>query len=402
MKRFKHVFSLIVFCLVMGILEPVGAQEKLTSKGSIPILGWYSIPPDFATAARYKEMKDAGFDISFSFLRNPDDVQKTLDAALQAGIKVVISCPELKSQTETIVKRFMKHPALAGYFLRDEPPVDGFAELGNWAKRVNAIDPEHFCYVNLFPNYATSAQLGTADYRQYVNRFAKEVPLHFLSFDSYPLTSAEGVYSKWHQNLEIFSDEAKRIGKPFWAFAQSILFDNFHEEPSLATMRVQMFTNLAYGAQGLQYFTYWQPVSPAEDFRGGPITLEGRRTAVYDDIKILNQEIRNLSGVFYGSKVKLLQYTGKKIPSGTMRLTTLPEPLKLIETGGKSALVSVLENGNQRFIVIVNMDYKEKMSLTLMGNDSLKRVLKDGTIVPASVYANTIEVEAGDMVVYTY
>lgn len=402
MKRFKHVFSLIVFCLVMGILEPVGAQEKLTSKGSIPILGWYSIPPDFATAARYKEMKDAGFDISFSFLRNPDDVQKTLDAALQAGIKVVISCPELKSQTETIVKRFMKHPALAGYFLRDEPPVDGFAELGNWAKRVNAIDPEHFCYVNLFPNYATSAQLGTADYRQYVNRFAKEVPLHFLSFDSYPLTSAEGVYSKWHQNLEIFSDEAKRIGKPFWAFAQSILFDNFHEEPSLATMRVQMFTNLAYGAQGLQYFTYWQPVSPAEDFRGGPITLEGRRTAVYDDIKILNQEIRNLSGVFYGSKVKLLQYTGKKIPSGTMRLTTLPEPLKLIETGGKSALVSVLENGNQRFIVMVNMDYKEKMSLTLMGNDSLKRVLKDGTIVPASVYANTIEVEAGDMVVYTY
>ncbi len=402
MNRFKHIFYLIVFCLVLGVLGPVSSQEKLVSKGSIPVLGWYSIPPDFATAARYKDMKDAGFDISFSFLRNPDDVQKTLDAAQQAGIKIVISCPELKSQTEAIVKRFMKHPALAGYFLRDEPPINGFSELGSWAKRVNAIDPEHFCYVNLFPNYATAAQLGTADYREYVSRFAKEVPLHFLSFDSYPLTSAEGVYSKWHQNLEIFSDEAKKLGKPFWAFAQSILFDNFHEEPSLATMRVQMFTNLAYGAQGLQYFTYWQPVSPAEDFRGGPITLEGKRTAVYDYIKTLNQEIRNLSGVFYGSKVKLLQYTGKKIPLGTMRLTTLPEPLKLMDTGGKSALVSVLENGNQRFIVIVNMDYKEKMSLTLLGDDSLKRVLKDGSIVPASVYANTIEVEAGDMVVYTY
>lgn len=402
MKKNAHSFPLLVFCLILIVLKPISAQEKLVTKGYIPILGWYSIPPDFATVARYKEMKDAGFDISFSFLRNPDDVQKSLDAAQQAGIKIVISCPELKSQTESIVKRFMKHPALAGYFLRDEPPVDGFAELGSWAKKVNAVDPEHFCYVNLFPNYATAAQLGTANYREYVSRFAKEVPLHFLSFDSYPLTSAEGVYSKWHQNLEIFSDEAKKIGKPFWAFAQSILFDNFHDEPSLATMRVQMFTNLAYGAQGLQYFTYWQPVSPTEDFRGGPITLEGKRTAIYDYIKILNQEIRNLSGVFYGSKVKLLQFTGKKIPLGTMRLTTLPEPLKLLETGGKSALVSVLENGSQRFIVIVNMDYKEKMYLTLLGDETLKRVLKDGSIVPSSVYANTIEVEAGDMMIYTY
>ncbi|MFA5245717.1 MAG: beta-galactosidase, partial [Pedobacter sp.] len=250
--------------------------------------------------------------------------------------------------------------------------------------------------------YATPAQLGTADYRDYVRRFAKEVPLHFLSFDSYPLTSAEGVYIKWHQNLEIFSDEAQKVNKPFWGFAQSILFDNLHEDPSLATMRVQMFTNLAYGAQGLQYFTYWQPVSPAEDFRGGPMTLDGKRTSVYDHIKTLNQEIRNLSGVFYGAKVKQLQYTGKKIPLGTMRLTKLPKPLQLLETAGKSALVSVLENGNQHFIVIINMDYKEKMSLTLVGDDSLKRVLKDGSIVPASVYTNTIDVESGDMVVYTY
>lgn len=398
----KKIAPLVFLVFTFWSLFPVRAQEKLVSKGHIPILGWYSIPPDQATVARYKEMKEAGFDISFSFLGSPEDVQKTLDAAHQAGIKIVISCPELKSQTEIIVKRFMKHPALAGYFLRDEPPVEGFADLGNWARKVNAVDPEHFCYVNLFPNYATPAQLGAADYRDYVSRFAKEVPLHFLSFDSYPLTSAEGVYVKWHQNLEIFSDEAKKAGKPFWGFAQSILFDNLHEDPSLATMRVQMFTNLAYGAQGLQYFTYWQPVSPAEDFRGGPITLDGKRSTVYDHIKTLNQEIKNLSGVFYGSKVRLLQYTGKQIPLGTMRLTKLPEPLRLLETAGKSALVSVLENGNQRFIVIVNMDYKEKMSLTLLGDDSLKRVLKDGSIVPASVYANTIEVEAGDMVVYTY
>ncbi|MDP2415072.1 beta-galactosidase [Daejeonella sp.] len=397
-------FRLICLALILPglLLQSASAQEKLESKGHIPILGWYSIPPEEATKARYLEMKEAGFDISFSFLGSPQDVQKSLDAAHQAGMKIVISCPELKTDTEKIVKRFMDHPALAGYFLRDEPAVDAFTDLGNWAKRVNAVDPKHFCYVNLFPNYATPVQLGTADYRDYVNKFAKEVPLHFLSFDSYPLTSAEGVYEKWHQNLEIFSDEAKKVNKPFWGFAQSILFDSKHEDPTLATMRVQMFTNLAYGAQGLQYFTYWTPVSSAEDFRGGPITLEGKRSTVYDHIKTLNQEIKSLSGVFYGAKVKSLQFFGNNIPSGTKRMSVLPAAIKVFATEGKTALVSLLENGGKQFIVIVNTDYLEKMSLTLSGDPSLKRILKDGSIVPASAYANTIDVEAGDVVIYNY
>ncbi|HQT23211.1 beta-galactosidase [Daejeonella sp.] len=397
-------FRLIFLAFILpGLLtKPASAQEKLESKGHIPILGWYSIPPEEATTARYLEMKEAGFDISFSFLRSPQDVQKSLDAAHQAGMKIVISCPELKTETEKIVKQFMSHPALAGYFLRDEPAVDAFADLGNWAKKVNAVDPKHFCYVNLFPNYATPLQLGTADYREYVNKFAKEVPLNFLSFDSYPLTSAEGVYEKWHQNLEIFSDEAKKVDKPFWGFAQSVLFDNKHEDPTLATMRVQMFTNLAYGAQGLQYFTYWTPVSSAEDFRGGPITLEGKRSTVYDNIKTLNQEIKSLAGVFYGAKVKSLQFFGNVIPAGTKRMSVLPAPIRVFATEGKTVLVSFMENGGKQFIVIVNTDYRKKMSLTLTGDSSLKRVLKDGSIVPASAYANTIDVEAGDLVIYTY
>ncbi len=397
-------FRLICLAFILPVLctQPTSAQEKLESKGHIPILGWYSIPPEEATAARYLEMKDAGFDISFSFLGSPQDVQKSLDAAHQAGMKIVISCPELKTESEKIVKRFMDHPALAGYFLRDEPAVDAFTDLGNWAKRVNSVDPKHFCYVNLFPNYATPLQLGTTDYREYVNKFAKEVPLHFLSFDSYPLTSAEGVYEKWHQNLEIFSDEAKKVNKPFWGFAQSILFDNKHEDPSLATMRVQMFTNLAYGAQGLQYFTYWTPVSSTEDFRGGPITLDGKRSTVYDHIKTLNQEIKSLSGVFYGAKVKSLQFFGNTIPQGTKRMSVLPAPIKAFATEGKTALVSLMENGGKQFIVIVNTDYRRKMSLTLSGDSTLKRVLKDGSIVPASAYASTIDVEAGDVVIFNY
>ena len=407
MNRTNILWVSLILIFAGLILQMLGtqasfAQDKLESKGHIPILGWYSIPPSEATSARYMEMKNAGFDYSFSFLGNLEEVQKSLDAAQKAEMKIVIGCPELKTETEKTVKRFMNHPALAGYFLRDEPAVDAFTDLGNWAKRVNAVDSKHFCYVNLFPNYATATQLGTSDYREYVNKFAKEVPLHFLSYDSYPLTTAEGVYSKWHQNLEIFTDEAKKAGKPFWGFAQSVLFDDFHEVPTLATMRVQMYTNLAYGAQGLQYFTYWTPVSSIEDFRGAPISLTGKRSAVYDDIKLLNQEIKNLAGVFFGAKLISINYAGKETPMGTNRLSTLPASLKVLETGGKPAIVSILENGDKRFLVIVNMDYKHSMQLTLLGNDNLKRILKDGSIVPAQVYDTTVDVGAGDIAVYMF
>lgn len=378
------------------------SQSKITTKPEFPILGWYSIPPEHGTVARYEEMRDAGFTISFSFLYSPEQVQKTLDTAQKAGLKVVIGCPELKSETDKIVRRFMHHPALAGYFLRDEPGIQDFPTLGDWARKVRAIDSLHFCYVNLFPNYANATQLGSSDYREYVERFAKEIPLEFLSFDSYPLTSSAGIFQKWHQNLEIIASEATKAGKSFWGFAQSVLFDNTHESPTLATLRLQQYTNLAYGAQGLQYFTYWTPVSSAEDFRGAPLSLNGRRSSVYDYIKILNREIKALSKVFLGAKLISVEYLGKEIPKGTKRLSVLPPVLKLLETAGKSALVSHLENKDRHYILIVNNDYQQSMRLTLLGDDRLNRILKDGTAVPLRTYDPSFEVEPGDLVVLEY
>lgn len=398
--------SLTYVLLIIFIVHPVflSAQERLSSKGQLPIIGWYSITPgEETTVVRYQEMKDAGFGISFSFLRNYQDIEQALTIADKVGMKIVITCPELLTETEKTVKKFMNHSALAGYFVRDEPGVKDFAELATVVKKINAIDPKHFCYINLFPNYASPAQLGSDDYRTYVNKFMNEVPLHFYSFDFYPLTDIPGVYTNWHKNLEIFSDEARKAGKSFWAFAQATQYDNRHEEISLATLRVQFYTDLAYGAQGLQYFTYWTPpANTNESFYNGSIGLDGKRTTVYDKVKLMNQELKNLSGVFLGSKVISVQQTGKNVPAGTIRMFQPPFPLKVLETSGEGAVVSVLENGAHHFIVIVNRDYKKSMNLTLLSNESLKKVLKDGTIVPAAVYATTIEVDPGDVAIYMY
>ena len=307
------------------------AVPKIESTGELPILAWHSIPADSTTLERFLEMKNIGINTHFSGYPDADAMERALDLAEQAGIKVIISCPELSEEPEKTVTRFMNHPALAGYFLRDEPNTEAFPELAAWAKRIRATDDNHFCYLNLLPTYAPLDMLKAESYRDYVHRFDQEVPLQLLSFDHYPITY-NGMKEEWYENLEEFSDEAKKAGKDFWAFAMSTQHWKY-PHPTLATLRLQMFSDLAYGAQGLQFFTYWTPVnSEGFDYQFGPIGLDGRRTVAYDLVRQVNQEIKALSGVFVGAKVLWVRHTGPKIPRGTIRLDKLPEPVRVLET----------------------------------------------------------------------
>ncbi len=399
----KYYTLLLAIFLFSGYAN---SQEKLKSNGELPILAWYSIPADETSVARYQELKDAGITHSLSFFPNADDLQKALDAAAKVGIKIVVYCPELKTEPERIVRRFMNHPAVAGYHLMDEPNIRLYPELAAWAQKIQSVDKKHFCYVNLFPNHADSIQLGTKSYLEYIQQYNKQLPIQFMSFDYYPVLK-ERLSKTWYQNLEQISEEAAKSNKPFWAFALTTNYDEDHLTPqSLAAMRLQVYSDLAYGAQGIQYFTYWSATSSGpsgEDQRGAPISSAGKRSIVYDRVKQMSQEIKDLSGVFMGAKVVSVKHTGKgMIPQGTSRLVHLPKAISVIETNGAPALVSVLENGANTFVVIVNKNHLASINLTVAGDETLKKVLKDGTIVPASAYESSIELDPGDAAIYMF
>lgn len=389
------------------LLNLAVAQERIQSGKEFPILAWYSIPAGETTVERYKEMKEAGINHSLSFFSNADQMQKALDVAEKAGIKMLVACPELKKEPEKTVKRFMNHPALAGYHLIDEPKITLFPELSEWAKKIQSVDSKHFCYVNLFPNFADSTQLGTKNYNEYVQEYIRQIPVQFVSFDYYPVLK-DRLSKTWYENLELIATESKKAGLPFWAFALTTNYDNDHLTPqTIAAMRLQVYSNLAYGAQGIQYFTYWSATSvnapSGEDQRGAPVSANGKRSVVYDRVKQMSQEIQNQSGVFLGSKVVSVRHTGLgRIPTGTIRLTSLPKAIKVLDTGGAPAIVSVLQNGENAFLVVVNKDFLNSINLTVFGSDSLKKISKDGTIVPASAYESSLELEPGDAAVYMF
>lgn len=393
----KHFYAFLLFCLVYSL--QVNSQENVKSGKSIPILAWYSIPPEQTSLARYLELKEAGISYNLSFFNDAESMSKALDTALKAGIKMIVYCPELKSATEQTVKRFMNHPAVAGYMLRDEPNRSDFHELTDWVKKIRSTDDNHFCYLNLFPNYATEEQLGTKTYQEHVDLFVREVPVQFISFDHYPVLG-DSLRANWFENLEIISGAARKAGKPFWAFALSVAHGKY-PIPTLAQLRLQVFSDLAYGAQGIQYFTYWTPFDTVWNFNNAPITLEGKRTVVYDRISQVNKEIASLSSVFSGARVISVSHTGV-IPQGTRPLTALPWPVKVLRTEGTGAVVSLLENGTISYLVVINRDFKASMNLYIECENNVRKVLKDGSEVPANGYLNKMAIDPGDIAIYSW
>jgi hypothetical protein len=378
------------------------ASPIADTSSQIPILAWIGVPQNQSTLARYQELSAAGITETYYPFSDANAVQTALDLSQKAGVKLIISCPELSRNPETIVKRFMNHPALGGYFLRDEPGGVAFTELGSLVKRIRAVDDNHICYVNLLPNYATPHQFGSNSYQEYLDAYTREVPIQILSFDHYPIIgiTKPAMRGNWYSNLEMVSEASKRSGKPFWAFALTVAFTPY-PDPTLAALRLQVYSNLAYGAQGIEYFTYWTVTNGGVDnFHNAPIARDGSKTATYSQIQQLNKEIKGLSGVFLGAKVVSVAHTGRNIPAGTKPLTQLPRSVSVLKTDGVGAVVSVLQKNNSSYLVIVNRDFTAPMNLTIKCNAGVSRISKDGSSAPQDQNTNTVKIEPGDAAIY--
>jgi hypothetical protein len=376
----------------------LGAEPAALER--IPVLAWSGPPQAETNAERYRELADAGFTHNYSGFANADAMEKALDVAHTAGIRQFINIPELESAPEKVVERFKAHPALAGYYLRDEPSASDFPKLAAWTKRIQTVDSIHPCYINLFPNYANAQQLGTPTYQEYLDRFVKELPVPWISFDHYPVVG-NAVRGEWYENLERVRATAKAAKKPFWAFALAVAHDPY-PIAQIEHLRLQVFSNLAYGAQGIQYFTYWTVKSPHWNFHEGPIDADGKRTAVYDRVKQVNADIKALSPVFLGAEVVHVGHTGNA-PRGT-RAFEPKAPIVTLSTGPTGGLVAFLIKNEIRYLVIVNRNLSETMPLkvTFGPNPKISEFGKDGIAHPLDATEYVSQVNPGDIRVLSW
>lgn len=238
---------------------------------------------------RYHEIARAGFNLVIA--NSVRDSAAQLELCRVAGLKALV---EVSGPADELPVG----EACWGYHVRDEPGADAFAGLGRQVAEMGRHRPGRLAYINLFPNYASPAQLGTPTYEEHVARFVAEVKPEVLSMDHYPVMRPDrDSREQYLANLETFRRHAGAAGIPFWNFFHIMPF-NDRTDPTEAQVRWQINASLAHGAKGILYFCYWTPgkgAGGAGEFpKGGAIiTAEGRPTRHYDEARRINAELRN-------------------------------------------------------------------------------------------------------------
>lgn len=354
--------------------NPAGNEFPISTLGSFEA---HSIP----SVERYATVRDAGFNLSIESVANDNLLEEALNCAGQAGVKLIVTTPNSRNikTLPDFVKKFCKNKDLAGYYIADEPKASAFAKFREFRDVIYKYDSVHLPLITLLP-YVEPKRLEATSYRAYLNEFDNTVNLPLLCYDNYPIFSNKGkisVRDNFFKNLEIVSSVAKQSGRPFWSFCLST---KHYDYPSatIPHLLFEAFSSLAYGSQGIIYYTYGVKYWESIKYYDAPIDSAGNKTKIWYYVQNVNRQIQNLKSVFLGCEVIDVAHTGKSIPDGTKRLSSLPSAFKSLSTGDEGTTVSHIKNNGKEYLIIVNHDVNNKQKIKIEKNVPLLRVESNG------------------------
>jgi len=283
------LFMLVIIC--SGLTgRNVTADQNRFIQDRFAIGFWVDPPADGQMDQHYKDIADANFTLVIGGFgaSTPETVQEQVSLCEKYGLKVLVSRAGLDAD------QLPESPTIWGYRIRDEPSLDDFAGLSETVSAIREARPGRLAYINLFPNYANTKQLGTTSYDEHVRLFLEEVGADVLSLDHYPImTPDRDTRSSYCNNLGVMRKYSLKEDIPFWNFFNTMPYGS-QNDPTEAQLKWQIYTSLAYGAKGVLYFCYWTPPGKVFTKGGAIITLEGRKTRHYEQARRINREIKNL------------------------------------------------------------------------------------------------------------
>ena len=375
--------QIFIRILLLAIFLCTIPSSSRCASDSMPIIAYCGVPHWKTSDESFRTFSECGFTVSLeSSYESLDILLKACRYADKYGVKVLGRCKEMTSNPALAARVLKQEKGFFGYMIQDEPSVPELRLRENEIRRLKAIDSTHVFYINLHPYYHQSwiePTLKVKTYPEYL-KAASATSCQQISFDHYPVTTA-GIRPTWYHNLEMVRQESIRSGKPFWAFVLSVPHDvpftpnTYYPTPTLAALRLQIYSNLAYGAQAIQYFTYWTSSTKTFHYHDAPISQDGKKTKTYTLVQQMNKELKAVAPLFYGAKVLSVNHM-VVIPEGTNRLTVAPLNLKSLKISGRAgAVVSQLQKDGHRYLAIVNKNLKGSMKVNIKPRNNTPRHL---------------------------
>lgn len=303
--------------------------EKMEEK---VLIGAFVVPlEELASEERCRRIKDMGVDFVYAEIgERHEHAQQVLDQCEKCGVKVLAFDPKADRMPmdrywalEDAVSDYIRHPALWGTVLRDEPGIYDLPRLGLLAKTYLEFGGKKLPIINLFPCYANQRQLNGVTYREYLERYVQEVDLPYLSYDHYPLYGKGDktwIQDAYLSNFEMAADACRAHGRQLWYFIQTLGFNHILREPGEQDIRWQVYCALSFGVRAIQLFTYGSPGdengdTETETFELGLIDRQGEKTPRYDMVQRVLEELRRLEGAYlsYGHEGNMV-YEGEAGP----------------------------------------------------------------------------------------
>jgi len=361
MNRLAVVLAFLSAALPQSFQSPRPVPPK-----DFAIMAWGDSPSD---PQQLEGMRQAGLNVS-GFCRVED-----LERVRAAGLTCFVSDravenynplhlppdEELRRHIAALKKEAGDNPAALGFFLQDEPDAPSMPGLGKLASMFRDAMPDKWPYVNLFPYRVSPDRLGTTDYDAYVRMLVKTIGQPFLSYDNYSLVNGE-MLDYFYTNLEIIRRLSLETGTPFW----NCILANSHfnyMEPSDATFSLQVYSTMAYGGRGIQYFTYFAP--EFGNYRLAAVDQFGNRTQTWDMLRRINNQIHALAPTLIGlHSTGVYHYPDVPEQGQPLSATKLIRSVEMTQryvrppVGGRFLIGEFEDNDHRPYFLIVNKDLK--------------------------------------------
>lgn len=431
-------------------IEPMAAEESVAisfdfigGKDVMPVGGYYGpyvahyAPnaqplPDFFTDEYFQAIADAGVNL---IVYAPVDAssaanQKLLDLGAKYGVGLLANDVTINSMkgegvtpsVEIISERLSKyrnHPAFCGLYLVDEPGgkdywtkeagmnMEDFDELTTVLRKTFDLD----MYTNLI-RIDTKSQ--KEQYESYLKELCETMNPSFVSFDLY-LWDKGNSKTIFLFNLALARKYAQEYKLPLWNYiACGSYWDglapeaDYEPHPLEGEFDWSINTSLAFGTQGLQYFTLFQPhyfaeTSDPEVFNyecNGIFGSRGNKNRWYYYAQDISKQITAIDGVLMNSVNKGV------IASGKEALTDTNDSVDVIMEGTSwreladvkgDALVGCFNYQGKTALYVVNYDAEYAQDITLTFHDKYKmQVTQDGETKYLKTSSLTLNMKAGD------
>jgi len=376
----------LVSCLAVLFLSsaPLCGLAQAGQGGGSPLDGWDFRLKEFVigawlgpdgTDAEIRVYEEAGFNVVMvgrymsrgGVYADPDSVARELDLAHKHGLWAMLDTYTRDNkpwggvipagadtghhnatleEIRSIHERFGKHPALAGYMLGDDQGQMA-GRLGETTAYLHENAPDMIPWVCGWVSAADLATHGNP----------------FVNWQIYPTlyNTGEPAEVQARQYCDAFDNMRKQCeecGTVPWP-----MINADGDDVSDSTLRFPLYAPLAYGAQGLWYFTYRNSMTYGKEGEAGYDDYEQALrnvTKLYRVGKTANWRIREWGPELLGRTSTARFSTGWAAPSAED-----PGPGKLVASMDPDVLVGILEKpGEPKLALVVDKRVSKEFGAT--------------------------------------